>query len=66
MLKRGKILPPVYIIDILLYTCDVNINTKHYSVSKFTIASIWHAKKLGRNLDCTHPATDLRGSHTGF
>ena len=60
MLKRGGILPPLHTIDILLYTCDANIDTKHYTVSKFIIASIWHAKKLGCNLDCTHPVTDLK------
>ena len=30
-------LPP-HTIDILLYTCDANIDTKCYTVSKFTIA----------------------------
>ena len=55
---RGGIPPPLlHTIDILLYTCHANIDTKRYTVRRFITAAYGHARD---SLDCTHPVTDLQ------
>ena len=50
-------LPPSHTLDIPPYTCDANIDTKSYTVSRFITAT----NALARDsLDCTHPAADLK------